>query len=163
MLGHSAEVGLELQELGLHRHALLGREQGELALGVQPAQVVQPLDPLADRVVVGQQAAQPALVHVRHAGLLGDLLDDVLGLLLRADEQDDAPARGEVLRERPRLLEQLDRLHQVDDVDPLALAEDVAAHLRMPAAGLVPEMDAGLQQLLDSDFWQNSSLFWQSN
>ena len=34
---------------------------------------------------------------------------------------------------------------------PLALAEDEAAHLRVPAARLVAEVDAGLQQLLDAD------------
>src|SRR5687767_6659790 len=33
----------------------------------------------------------------------------------------------------------------------------------MPPPGLMPEMDASLQQLLHSDFWQNSSLFLESN
>ena len=42
-------------------------------------------------------------------------------------------------------------LLQVDDVDPAALAEDEAAHLGVPAARLVAEVDAGLQQLLDAD------------
>ena len=70
------------------------------------------------------------------------------------------PLDGEVLGECARPLEQLDGLHQVDDVDPVALAEDVAAHLRMPAAGLVAEMDAGLQQLLDAYLCAiDSSLF----
>ena len=36
---------------------------------------------------------------------------------------------------------------EVDDVDPVALAQDEAAHLRVPSAGLVAEMHAGLQQL----------------
>ena len=83
---------------------------------------------------------------------LGDVLDRVAGLLLGADEQDGAAAVGE---RRPanslRLLEQRLRLQQVDDVDAVALAEDEAAHLGVPAARLVAEVDAGLQQLPDAD------------
>src|SRR3712207_8695045 len=51
-----------------------------------------------------------------------------------------------------RSLEQPLGLLQVDDVDAPALAEDVAAHLGVPPARLVAEMDAGLQQLPDSHF-----------
>ena len=76
--------------------------------------------------------------------LLGDR---VLGLLLGADEEDRAAALGDVPRELVRLLEQLLRLREVDDVDPAALAEDVAAHLGIPATRLVAEVDTGLQQL----------------
>ena len=42
-------------------------------------------------------------------------------------------------------------LQQVDDVDAVPLSEDEAAHLGVPAARLVAEMYAGLQQLFDSD------------
>jgi len=45
----------------------------------------------------------------------------------------------------------LQGLLQVDDVDAVALPEDEAAHLGVPAAGLVAEVDAGLQQLLHRD------------
>src|SRR5205807_10326695 len=37
-----------------------------------------------------------------------------------------------------------------DDVDPVALAVDEAAHLGIPASRLVAEVDPGLQQLLDA-------------
>jgi hypothetical protein len=113
---------------------------------------VESLDPLAHRVEVGQQPAEPALVDVEHPGFLRNGLDRVLGLLLRADEQDQAPARREILHEGAGTLQQRDRLHQVDDVDPVALAEDVAPHLRVPPARLVAEMHAGLQQLFHSHF-----------
>src|SRR5208282_5536222 len=39
-----------------------------------------------------------------------------------------------------------------DDVNTVAGAEDVLLHLRVPAAGLMAEMNAGLQQLLHADF-----------
>ena len=49
-------------------------------------------------------------------------------------------------------------------MDPVELAEDVAAHVRVPAARLVAEVDSGLQQLLEAclghlvnllGFWAN--------
>ena len=75
------------------------------------------------------------------------LAHGVLRLLLRADEEHRAAPLGDPARELVRLLEQLEGLREVDDVDAPALGEDEAAHLRVPAAGLVTEVDAGLQQL----------------
>src|SRR3954466_14190334 len=93
---------------------------------------------------------RPGLVGVPHCFLFGGVLDRVAGLLLRADEHDRAAPRGDVGRELLRLLEQTVGLLQVDDVDAGALAEDEATHLRVPAARLVAEVNAGLQQLLDA-------------
>ena len=112
---------------------------------------MEPLDPVGDRAPVGQQAAEPTVVHVRHPGALRVLLDGVLRLFLRADEEDGPAALGEVAGEIVCLLQVLERLLEVDDVDPSALAEDEALHLRVPAAGLVTEVDSGLQQLLHGD------------
>jgi hypothetical protein len=48
---------------------------------------------------------------------------------------------------------------EIDDVNPVALTEDVFLHLGIPAAGLVAEVHSGLQQLLHGDFdCQRSSL-----
>ena len=124
----------------------------ELALGLVALEVVQALDAQGDRLEVGEQAAEPAVVDVRLAGRLGDLLDAVAGLLLRADEQHGAAAAGEAVGEALRLAEQRLGAQQVDDVDAAALAVDEAAHLRVPAARLVAEVHAGLQQLPDPDF-----------
>src|SRR5215218_9181086 len=73
--------------------------------------------------------------------------DPVLALLLRADEEDRATPLGDVPRERGRLVEEALRLLQIDDVDAAPLSEQEAAHLRIPAACLVAEVDAGLQEL----------------
>jgi len=56
------------------------------------------------------------------------------------------PARVRAPREdqAERRVETLDRLREVDDVDAVALREDVRLHLRVPAPGLVAEVDAGL-------------------
>src|SRR5699024_10188674 len=45
----------------------------------------------------------------------------------------------------------LQRLLQVDDVDPVTFGEDEALHLRVPPAGLVPEVDAALKELAHGD------------
>ena len=50
--------------------------------------------------------------------------------------------------ELERIVEPGDGLGQVDDVDPVALGEDVGPHLRVPAPGLMPEVDARFEQLL---------------
>src|SRR5208337_4491316 len=99
----------------------------------------------------GQHAAQPALIHERHpdpARLLGDRL---LRLLLRADVQDGPAVRDGLLDELIRAVDVIQRLLKVDDVDAVALGEDVALHLRVPAPSLVTEMDAALQELLHGD------------
>src|SRR5207245_5980692 len=77
--------------------------------------------------------------------LVGDGVGD---LLLRADEEHGPALRREVTDEGIAALDALQRLQEVDDVDPAALGEDVPAHLGVPPPGLVPEMDARLQQLL---------------
>src|SRR3954451_1907736 len=147
----AAQVGAQLGEVGLGGQALARRQQRELAVGLVALEVVQALDALVDRLEVGQQAAQPAMVDVRHAARLGDALDVVAGLLLGPDEQDGPAAGGEVVDELLGLAQQALGLQEVDDVDPAALAPDEAAHLRVPTARLVTEVDSGLQQLPDAD------------
>ena len=51
------------------------------------------------------------------------------------------------------VVEQIDRLVEIDDVDAVALGEDVIAHLRVPALLLVPEVNARLEQGLHHRTW----------
>ena len=96
----AAEVALELLELAAEEERFLLGHGVELA-GVAHALVLLHLaDALGDGLEVGEHAAQPALVDVRHAALLGVGLDRVLGLLLGADEQDRAAVGDEVADER---------------------------------------------------------------
>ena len=71
---------------------------------------------------------------------------DVLRLALGADEQDVAAARDRLDDEVVRALEEPRRLVEVDDVDAVARAVDERAHLRVPALGLVAEVDARVEQ-----------------
>jgi len=44
------------------------------------------------------------------------------------------------------LLKHLQRLLQVDDIDPVALSEDVFLHLGIPSARLMPEVNTCFEQ-----------------
>ena len=115
--------------------------------GLARLELLEQPDPLLDRHEVGQHAAEPALVDVRLVGagrLLGDRL---LGLLLRADEEDLVAAGDGLAHELEGDVEALDGLGEIDDVDAVALGEDERLHLGVPAAGLVAEVDSGLEQL----------------
>ena len=144
---HAAQVGAQLGEIGLCGHPLARGQQRELAIGLVAFEVVQSADALANRLEVGQQPAQPAMVDERHLGCFGDILDRVASLLLGADEQHGSAAVGDRPGELLRLVQRRGGLEQVDDIDAAALAMDEAAHLWVPTACLVTEMDAGLQQL----------------
>ena len=77
----------------------------------------------------------------------GFLGNDILRLLLGADKQHLLAALGQIRDKVVRLLDRRDRLLQVEDMDAVALRKDERAHLGVPPAGLVPEVDARLQQL----------------
>src|SRR6266571_6058296 len=146
------QVLLELHPLLLELRDLLLGELLLLGLGPRDElQLLQPVQALAHGHEVREEPAQPALGHVGHAAALRLLDDRLLGLPLGADEQDGPALRGQVLHVLERFLEQPVRLLQVDDVDAVALAEDEFLHLRVPALGLVPEMYARLEQVLDAD------------
>ena len=144
-VGDAAEVRLELLELGLHRDPLLGRQQGELPVVFRRRRSWR----YAIRSeIVRQLVSRPPSQRFddeRHADARRLVPDGVLGLLLRADEEDRAAALGDVARKVVRVLDELLRLLQVDDVDAAALGEDEALHLRVPAACLVAEVNSSLQ------------------
>ena len=81
----------------------------------------------------------------------GGLGDRVLRLALGADEQHLAAARDGLGDEVERAREQRHGLRQVDDVNAVAVAEDVRLHPRVPAVGLVAEVRSGFEQLLHGD------------
>ena len=144
----AAQVALELLQLAAQHQGLLLGHRLELA-GVAHSLVLLHLgDALRDRLEVREHAAQPPLVHIGHAGLLGVGTDGVLGLALRADEQHPAAIGDEIADERVRGFDPLERLLEVDDVDTRPLAVDESPHPRVPTAGLVSEVDTCLEQLL---------------
>ena len=147
-LADAADVLLELFALRLQLDDFLFGQQVELAGLLHLVDVVQAADTGLDGAEVGQHAAQPAVVDIVHVAALRFGLDGFLRLLLRADEQDRLALHGGVADERVRFVDLADGLLQVDDVDAVALGEDVLRHLRVPAAGLMTKVDASFEELL---------------
>jgi hypothetical protein len=109
-------------------------------------QFFQTLDRLLYRQHVGEQSAQPALVDIVHRAAAGFLGDGFLRLALRAHKEHVLALGCHFTNEPRRVLEHLQGLLQVDNVNSVSFAEDVFFHLRIPALGLVPEVNAGFEQ-----------------
>src|SRR5947208_5574095 len=150
-----------LLELAEHRDSFLGGKKVELPLFLQAPELVEAVDAVGDRAPVRQQPAEPAVIDVGHADTLRLFLDCALALLLRAHEEHRAAALGEIAHEGVSFLQQLQCLLEVDDVDAAPLREDEAAHLWVPTARLVTEVDSGLQEFAHSDDGhRDDSPFW---
>ena len=150
-VAQTTEVLLQLGELAVEQQRLFLDHDLGLA-GGHHALVLEHLgDALGDRLEVREHAAEPPLVHVGHAALVGVALDGVLRLLLGADEEDRAATGDEIADEAVGLLDAGQRLLQIDDVDAVALTEDETLHLRVPPTGLVTEVCSGLQHLTHAD------------
>jgi hypothetical protein len=126
----------------------------------QLVELAQALDRVRDRLPVGQHAAEPAGVDVvlgRALGGVGDRCPDAWRLV---PTNSTRPPRATVSRNLLQgLVQQRNRLRQVDDVDVVAGAVDVGRHLRVPAVGLVAEVNAGFEQLTHGEIRQSHSLF----
>ena len=150
-LGHVADTAERTLELFLltahHEEFLLGAARSCHIVEVNELQLLETGDTLGDCLEVGQHAAEPALVHVGHANALSLLLDGRLSLLLRANEKDVATMSNGLLDEVVGLVDVINGLLEIDDVDRVTIGEDVTLHLRVPAAGLMPEVDTSFKQL----------------
>ena len=82
-----------------------------------------------------------------HAAAGSLVTDGLLSLLLGANKQDLAAVSSNIADKVVSLIEFLYGLLQVNDVDAVALGEDVLCHLGVPAAGLMTEMHAGFEKL----------------
>ena len=147
----AAQVLDELLLLGLDGDDFLLGKELEVAVLLHLLDGLEPVDAGLDGLEVGEHTAQPPLVHVELLAALGFLLNGFGGLLLGADEKDILVLAGQVTDEVVGLFDFLDGHLQVDDVDAVALGEDIGLHLGVPTAGLVAEMYTGLQQLLHRD------------
>src|SRR5215470_3450030 len=147
----AAQRLLELVVLALEAEDFLLVDALERAVLRHLLDGAHPVERALDRFEVGERPAQPAVGHVVIPAALRLLRDDVLGLLLGAHEEDALAARDRVDHEVVRLAEELDRVLEVDDVNAVPGAEDVRAHLGVPALGLVPEVHARFQELAHRD------------
>ena len=150
-LAHVADTAQGALELVLlaahHEQLLLGAAGAGHVVEVDLLELLHAVQAGAHGGEVGEHAAQPALVDVGHADALGLLGHGGLGLLLGSDEQDVAAASDDLLDEVVGGVDALNGLLEVDDVDAVALGEDEALHLGVPATSLVPEVDTAVKEL----------------
>ena len=97
---------------------------------------------------VCQQAAQPALVNVVLTRSLSFFADSVLCLSLCSDKEHSLSSvlSNRIGNKSDRIAKHPLSLLKVNNVNAIALAEDVFLHLRIPAPNLVAEMYAGFQE-----------------
>src|SRR6516164_4368793 len=95
---------------------------------------------------------------MEHSASLSLFSDYVLRLLFGPHEHDRSALCYEVRYCVVSAVEHADRLLEVNDVDTITRAEDIWLHLRIPAAGLVPEVNSCLKQLFHTDFGHSNYL-----
>src|SRR5205814_10624043 len=78
-------------------------------------------------------------------------------LPLGPHKEDCFAFSGQISNELRRFLKHLQRLLQIDDVNSVALTEDVFLHLWVPALRLMPEVNTRFEQLLHGDVSQKTS------
>ena len=104
-----------------------------------------------NRVKIRQSATKPAFGDIILATFFGRFFDGLLRLFLSADEQNLAALANRRMQKIASCLELVQRFAEVDDVDAVASVENERLHFRIPPFGLVPEVDAGIQQFLNAN------------
>ena len=153
-----ARFGLQVLALALELDDFLLGEQFVAAVGGHLIEFLKALHRFLHGDPVGQKATQPAVVDIEHAAAVGFFGDGVLRLPLGSDEKNDLASGGQVSDPLAGFLEHLQGLLQIDDVNAVALAEDVFLHAWVPALRLMPEVDSRFEQLLHGDVSQTASL-----
>ena len=103
-------------------------------------------DALLDRFVVGQGAAQPAVIHVELTASLSGFFHGVLSLALATHEEDALAFAGQITEEIRSGIDLFESFLKVEDVDLIPGFEDEGFHLRVPTLGLMTKMDAGFDE-----------------
>ena len=100
---------------------------------------------------IGQRTAEPAFGHIKLAAFLGRFFDGLLRLFFGADKKHFAALADRRGQEVAGCLQLVERAAEVDDMNAIAGIEDEGFHLGIPPFGLVPKMDARIQQFLNSN------------
>ena len=144
-VGDTAQVTVKLLEFTAVAQRFTLGHVVEITRAFHGAKFNHALDATGDRREVGEHATEPALVDERHTTGLRVVRNRALGLLLRADEQDDASLGNEVAHVGVTRFDARESLAKVDEVDAVALTKDETTHLGIPPSGLVPEVHTRVQ------------------
>ena len=150
LFGHILDAAIAfVQEVDLLLEALdfeFGVAGFELARGHTALEVFELADLAVDGLDVGEGAADPTNGDVGHLDGLGGRFDEVLELLLCADEEDFLAALDEVGNLGEELLESFDGFVEVNEVVVSTFAVDIGSHLGVPATGFVAKVGASLEE-----------------
>ena len=147
----AAEAALQLaHQAALVQGFLLGELVQGAVLGLL-LQFLEPLDGLADGLVVGKHAAEPALVDEGHFHPRRLLANDLGSRSLGAHEQDLLAQGGHAANLDQRLLKGGHGPFEIDDVDLVSGAENEGGHFRIPVPGAMAEVDARGQHVAHID------------
>ena len=128
-----------------------GGDQGETSLGSGERVAKHDLR-VSAYGTVDEANAVIGCARLHTSGRADDMLEriqhDLFDLGADLCQPEDGPKGTAALRVSMVQVERLER--EIDDVNAVALAEDVRLHLRVPAPGLVTEMDACLKELTHS-------------
>ena len=143
----TTKSALEFVQLTLTSQSFFFAESIQTALIDHLLKVFQAANRIANSPEVSQHTSQPTTVDVRHTTALRFTLNDVLRGALGAYEKDGAAIRSHASQEVDRFVEQRQGLLQVDDMNFVALPEDVGSHARVPVASLMTEVNSSLQHV----------------
>ena len=143
---HAFEAGEQAVNLAPDQQAFLFGQAADLARLAQLLEAIQFLDTGIHGGPVGEHTAQPALGDIGHATAERLFLDGFLRLALGADEQHRAAIGDRVAHDVESLVQQFDGLLQVNDMNAVALREDIRLHAGVPLVGAMSKVDAALEQ-----------------
>ena len=138
----TAQVLFQLFQFPLHEDNFLLRILVGGAFFKHLFQFFQTVDTGLDGAEIGEHAAQPAFVHVELVAAGSFFLHGILGLLLGAYKENRFALSCHITDESISFFHLLHGLLQIDDVDTVAFGENEPSHLRVPATGLMTEMNA---------------------
>src|SRR6185436_783533 len=146
-IANASQILLERRVLTIESEPFLFGQRIGSSIGSHRFDVLHSLDRFLNRLKIRQQPTEPTLVDVILAAAFGLFLNRVLRLTLCADEHEALAIHRLLGYKLDRFLEKPLGLLKVNDVDSVALAEDILLHLRIPPPDLMPKMDASFKQL----------------
>ena len=153
---HVTDTAKLLNELVLFalkkKEFLLGQTAGTYVIEVHLFEFLHTYNTLRHGLEVGEHTAQPTLRHVWHVHASSLSRYCLCSLLLGTYEPNGAVVCYGLLDEVISLIDQIERLEQVDDVNAVALSQDELLHLRVPTTSLMAKMNASLEHLAHGNF-----------
>src|SRR5690606_20931347 len=128
-----------------------------LALGFQFAQTA---NRNTNSFVVGQHTTQPAVAYKRLTSAFGLLFDGLLRCTLGAHKQNLFLLCSHLLNKSQGFVKGRNGFFEVDNVNLVTRAKDVAVHLRVPVTGLVTKVDTSGQHVAHAYLWHSSFPVW---